>query len=90
MERWYTDSEREVVWERLAEVMAAAHAHRPSGWVACAPLNSHRSGPRLEILCGGAQVFGASHRGVIFEAPPEHVDSSGYAAAMTAKSLYVV
>ena len=82
MEGWYTDSEREVVWELLAEVMATAHAHQPSGWVASAPRNSHGRGPRLEVICHGAQVFVADRRGVLFEAPPEHVDSSGYAAAM--------
>jgi len=84
MERWYTDSEREVVWELLAEVMAAAHAHRPSGWVASATRKSKHDGlPRLQVFCGLSQVFVASQRGVVFEAPHQYVDPSGYAAAMT-------
>lgn len=84
MQRWYPDSgQRNVVWELLAEVLAEAHAHRRAGWAACAVWYGTDVHPRLAVYCGVSQVFVAhSRRGVIFEAPPEHIDSPGYAAAM--------
>lgn len=90
MRRWYPDEElRATVWGLLGEVMRSAHAHRPSGWAACAVHWSNHDGrPRLEVLCGGSQVFVAhSARGVFFEGPPEHLDAAGHGATLRAAEV---
>lgn len=90
MKDWFPDQAvRAEVWSVLADVIEAAHGHRPNAWVACAIHRSrHDHLRRLEILCGEAQAFVVYSDGRVgFEAPPEDEDGLAHEAALRAARM---